>query len=38
MKITNDVGKYAAEQAISEKEALRRRIEENTKASVESGA
>ncbi len=31
MKITDDVRKYAAEQAISEEEALQRGIEEKSK-------
>ena len=38
MKITEDVRKYAAEQAISEEEALRRGMEEKSKEFVESGA
>jgi len=38
MKITEDVGKYAAEQAISEEEALQRGMEEKNKEFVEAGA
>ncbi|MFN0078681.1 MAG: phosphomethylpyrimidine synthase ThiC [Prosthecobacter sp.] len=38
MKITEDVRKYAAEQAISEEEALQRGMEEKSKEFVESGA
>ena len=38
MKITEDVRKYAAEQAISEEEALNRGMEEKSKEFVESGA
>ncbi len=38
MKITEDVRKYAAEQAISEEEALRLGMEEKSKEFVESGA
>jgi phosphomethylpyrimidine synthase len=38
MKITEDVRNYAAEQAISEEEALRRGMEEKSKEFVESGA
>jgi len=38
MKITKDVRKYAAEQAISEEEALKRGMEEKSKEFVESGA
>ncbi len=38
MKITEDVRKYAAEQAISEEEALKRGMEEKSKEFVESGA
>ena len=38
MKITEDVRKYAAEQAISEEEALQRGMEEKSKVFVESGA
>jgi phosphomethylpyrimidine synthase len=37
MKITEDVRKYAAEQAISEEEALQRGMEEKSKEFVESG-
>ena len=36
--ITEDVCKYAAEQAISEEEALQRGMEEKSKEFVESGA
>ena len=36
--ITEDVRKYAAEQAISEEEALQRGMEEKSKEFVESGA
>jgi len=35
---TEDVRKYAAEQAISEEEALQRGMEEKSKEFVESGA
>ena len=38
MKITEDVRKYAAEQAISEEEALKRGMDEKSKEFVESGA
>ena len=38
MKITEDVRKYAAEQAISEKEALKKGMEEKSKEFVEKGA
>ncbi len=38
MKITEDVRKYAAEQAISEEEALQRGMEEKSKQFVEAGA
>jgi len=38
MKITEDVRKYAAEQAISEEEALQRGMEENSKEFVEAGS
>jgi phosphomethylpyrimidine synthase len=38
MKITEDVRKYAAEQAISEEEALQRGLAEKSKEFVESGA
>jgi hypothetical protein len=38
VKITEDVCKYAAEQAISEEEALRRGMEEKSKEFVEAGA
>ena len=38
MKITEDVRKYAAEQAISEQDALRRGLEEKSKEFVEKGA
>ncbi len=38
MKITEDVRKYAAEQAISEEEALQRGMEEKSKEFVEAGA
>jgi phosphomethylpyrimidine synthase len=38
MKITEDVRKYAAEQAISEEEALQRGMDEKSKEFVESGA
>ena len=38
MKITEDVRKYAAEQAISEEEALAKGMEEKSKEFVESGA
>ncbi len=38
MKITEDVRKYAAEQAISEEEALQRGLEAKSKEFVESGA
>lgn len=38
MKITEDVRQYAAEQAISEEEALRRGMAEKGKEFVEAGA
>ena len=38
MKITEDVRKYAAEQAISEEEALQRGMDEKSKELVQSGA
>ena len=38
MKITEDVHKYAAEQAISEEEALQRGIAEKSKEFVEAEA
>jgi len=38
MKITEDVRKYAAEQALSEEEALQRGLEEKSKEFVEAGA
>ncbi len=38
MKITEDVRKYAAEQAISEEEALQRGMDEKSKKFVEAGA
>ena len=38
MKITEDVRKYAAEQAISEKDALNKGMEEKSKEFVERGA
>jgi phosphomethylpyrimidine synthase len=38
MKITEDVRKYAAEQAISEEEALQRGMEEKSKEFVAKGA
>ena len=38
MKITEDVRKYAAEQGVSEEEALKRGIEEKSKEFVEKGA
>mgnify|MGYP001228353941 CR=1 FL=1 len=38
MKITEDVRKYAAEQAISEEEALAKGMEEKSREFVESGA
>ncbi|MCP5557094.1 MAG: phosphomethylpyrimidine synthase ThiC [Verrucomicrobiaceae bacterium] len=38
MKITEDVRKYAAEQAISEEEALQRGMEDKSKEFVEAGA
>ncbi|MCE9519596.1 MAG: phosphomethylpyrimidine synthase ThiC [Verrucomicrobia bacterium] len=38
MKITEDVRKYAAEQAISEEEALKKGMEEKSKEFIESGA
>jgi phosphomethylpyrimidine synthase len=38
MKITEDVRKYAAEQALSEEEAIQRGLEEKSKEFVEAGA
>ena len=38
VKITEDVRKYAAEQAISEEEALQRGMKEKSKEFVEAGA
>ena len=38
MKITEDNRKYAAEQATSEKEALKKGVEEKSKEFVEQGA
>jgi phosphomethylpyrimidine synthase len=38
MKITEDVRKYAAEQGLSEDEALRRGLEEKSREFVEGGA
>jgi phosphomethylpyrimidine synthase len=38
MKITEDVRKYAAEQAISAEEALQRGLADKSKEFVESGA
>ena len=38
MKITEDVRKYAAEQAISEEEALKAGMEQKSKEFVEKGA
>jgi phosphomethylpyrimidine synthase len=38
MKITEDVRKYAAEQAISEEEALQRGMEEKSKEFIQTGA
>jgi len=38
MKITEDVRKYAAEQAISEEEALAKGMQDKAKEFVESGA
>lgn len=38
VNITEDVRRYAAEQAISEEEALQRGMEEKSKEFVESGA
>jgi len=38
MKITDDVRKYAAEQAISETEALDRGLEEKSREFAEKGA
>ena len=38
MKITEDVRKYAAEQAISEEEAVKKGMEEKSKEFVEKGA
>ncbi len=38
MKITEDVRNYAAEQTISEEEAIKRGMEEKSKEFVEGGA
>ncbi len=38
MKLTEDVRKYAAEQGITEEEALKRGMEEKSKEFVEKGA
>ena len=38
MKITEDVRKYAAEQGVSEEEALKKGMEEKSKEFVEKGA
>lgn len=38
MKITEDIGNYATEQALSEEEALQKGMEEKSKEFVESGA
>ena len=38
MKISEDVRKYAAEQAISEEEALKKGMEEKSKKFAEKGA
>ena len=38
MKITEDVRKYAAEQGVTEAEALRRGMEEKSKEFLEKGA
>ena len=38
MKITEDVRKYAAEQGIAEKEALKNRMEEKSREYTEKGA
>ena len=38
MKLTEDVRKYAAEQAISEEDALKTGMEEKSKEFVEKGA
>jgi phosphomethylpyrimidine synthase len=38
MKITEDVRKYAAEQGVSEQEALQKGMEEKSKEFVEQGA
>ena len=38
MKVTEDARKYAAEQAISEEEALKKGMEEKSKEFVEKGA
>jgi len=38
MKITEDVRKYSAEQAISEEEAFKKGMEEKSKEFVEGGA
>jgi phosphomethylpyrimidine synthase len=38
MKITEDVRKYAAEQGVTEDEALRKGMEEKSKEFVEQGA
>ncbi len=38
MKITEDVRKYAAEQGVTEEEALKRGMEEKSKEFVDKGA
>jgi phosphomethylpyrimidine synthase len=38
MKITEDIRKYAAEQAIPEEEALKKGLEEKSKEFVQKGA
>jgi phosphomethylpyrimidine synthase len=38
MKLTEDVRKYAAEQGVSEEEALKRGMEEKSKEFFENGA
>jgi phosphomethylpyrimidine synthase len=38
MKITEDVGKYAAEQGVSEEEALQKGMEEKSREFQEKGA
>jgi phosphomethylpyrimidine synthase len=38
MKITEDVRKYAAEQGVSEEEALKKGMEEKSREFVEKGA